>query len=525
MSLDFWIGLSILSLPVLLGALIGYVTNAIAIKMLFRPLTKKMIFGIHVPFTPGIIPKQRSQLADSIGKMVSERLLTESAVKQQLGSEKFQNGLEKSIDKSIEELINKPVSSLKNEDLKLFYNSLNDILAGSLHSFFNSEQFCLSIENLLGFFIDSIAEKHIGDLLSSNNLKQFFNNAVIPILTGEKTKTKLASILNDWLLKNKNANTRVREIIPNEIIIHVIPSVKYILPGFFNYFFCWLNKPDIHNDLEEKGVLILKSIINKLNIFQKLFITMGQYDTSLESEMPAIIDDVIGYISDSTEQEETIDSFLKVLENTLDELLEKGFGDILSIFGMEIPNITESFIKKLPDIFNNEILSKKFSEVFDDFYIKNESKTLAELTGSVFQVKIEDIKKYLIEQLFIYLQMKETSGNISDKLLLFVSDFLKEQNSISIKKFLHITERKKNNIVKFIKSRVLIILDEKLPDLIESIDIRELVVKKINNLEMIQVEKLLLMVIQKHLKWINLFGALIGAFIGLSQVMLNNIIK
>jgi uncharacterized membrane protein YheB (UPF0754 family) len=43
-------------LPPLLGAIIGYVTNALAIRMLFRPLREYRIGPFRVPFTPGIIP-------------------------------------------------------------------------------------------------------------------------------------------------------------------------------------------------------------------------------------------------------------------------------------------------------------------------------------------------------------------------------------------------------------------------------------------------------------------------------------
>lgn len=56
--------------PPLIGAVIGYITNYIAIKMLFRPLTPKMIFGRRLPFTPGIIPRRKAQLADALGKAV-----------------------------------------------------------------------------------------------------------------------------------------------------------------------------------------------------------------------------------------------------------------------------------------------------------------------------------------------------------------------------------------------------------------------------------------------------------------------
>ncbi|MBQ7725071.1 MAG: DUF445 family protein [Lachnospiraceae bacterium] len=60
--------------PVVAG-IIGYVTNALAIKMLFRPYEALYIGRFHVPFTPGIIPSQRKRIAASIGQVVSEQFL------------------------------------------------------------------------------------------------------------------------------------------------------------------------------------------------------------------------------------------------------------------------------------------------------------------------------------------------------------------------------------------------------------------------------------------------------------------
>lgn len=49
----------------LVGGVIGYVTNDIAIRMLFRPHTAKHIMGWRVPFTPGIIPKEKGRVSQS----------------------------------------------------------------------------------------------------------------------------------------------------------------------------------------------------------------------------------------------------------------------------------------------------------------------------------------------------------------------------------------------------------------------------------------------------------------------------
>ena len=63
-------------LPVLIGALIGYCTNYIAIKMLFRPRKAWYIGKWKVPMTPGVIPKNKARLASAVGNAVSDRLLT-----------------------------------------------------------------------------------------------------------------------------------------------------------------------------------------------------------------------------------------------------------------------------------------------------------------------------------------------------------------------------------------------------------------------------------------------------------------
>ena len=46
----------------LIGAVIGYITNWLAIKMLFRPREAKYIFGMKLPFTPGLMQLLKKKL-------------------------------------------------------------------------------------------------------------------------------------------------------------------------------------------------------------------------------------------------------------------------------------------------------------------------------------------------------------------------------------------------------------------------------------------------------------------------------
>lgn len=72
-----------------LGAVIGYITNDIAIRMLFRPRKTKYICGVHVPFTPGIIPKEKNRIASAIGNAISEHLMNREVLEHTLLSDEM----------------------------------------------------------------------------------------------------------------------------------------------------------------------------------------------------------------------------------------------------------------------------------------------------------------------------------------------------------------------------------------------------------------------------------------------------
>lgn len=71
----------------LLGGVIGYITNDIAIRMLFRPHKAKYIMGVHIPFTPGIIPKEKGRIAEALGGVISENLMNKDVLERYLLSD------------------------------------------------------------------------------------------------------------------------------------------------------------------------------------------------------------------------------------------------------------------------------------------------------------------------------------------------------------------------------------------------------------------------------------------------------
>jgi len=79
-----------------LGAVIGYVTNFVAIKMLFRPRNPIYIAGFRLPFTPGLIPAEKSRIARNIGKSMTQ-LLSPDSLRDRLLDEKVLESLYESL--------------------------------------------------------------------------------------------------------------------------------------------------------------------------------------------------------------------------------------------------------------------------------------------------------------------------------------------------------------------------------------------------------------------------------------------
>ena len=72
-----------------IGAVIGYFTNFIAVKMLFHPKKEIKVFGHKLPFTPGAIPKGKSRLAKSVGDAVGNNLITQADIESRLLSDEL----------------------------------------------------------------------------------------------------------------------------------------------------------------------------------------------------------------------------------------------------------------------------------------------------------------------------------------------------------------------------------------------------------------------------------------------------
>ncbi|MGW7943796.1 DUF445 domain-containing protein [Staphylococcus xylosus] len=229
----------------IIGALIGGVTNVIAVKMLFHPFKTYYIFNKRVPFTPGLIPKRRAEIADKIGQVVEEHLLTESMIQSKLNATATRTAIEEVIQKQIEklkedrtsldylankvdidiaQLANGKIETIMSEKLELFYYDHRNTPITQLIPEDIEKSIDNKVEALPELLFDRArvylkSEKGAADIASM--LDTFFNEKgkIVGLLQMFMTKESIADRIQHELIRLTNhpkAKDIANQIIDNE---------------------------------------------------------------------------------------------------------------------------------------------------------------------------------------------------------------------------------------------------------------------------------------------------------------------
>lgn len=183
----------------------GYGTNWLALKMIFRPYEKKKIAGITLPFTPGVITKNKSKFAQNMGRFVKDNLLQKESIINNF------HGSRKVLRTSLLELIQKNEYGLLEGIISKNQNNITNYLQTKTLNYLDNKQENLykaiegKIETLLN---QNLAQTDTSQLknrfkayLSNDRLQAQADDTIAKVLNlGQNPPKSLAGILpaNTW---------------------------------------------------------------------------------------------------------------------------------------------------------------------------------------------------------------------------------------------------------------------------------------------------------------------------------------
>lgn len=318
-------------IPILVGALIGYCTNYIAIKMLFRPQKPIYVFGKKLPFTPGVIPKNKSRIAAAVGNAVGQNLFTNQDIVNAITESGLKNNLSEKImdtafntDSSIKDYIDKYYSKKSSENDDLIQTELSkevDYDASDYDDVIIEETDYDKIKNKVS---DVITSKILG-AFEKIDLNVMVSQIAKKTLSEKVKGTMMEMFLNESTVSAMSApiGNSIAEYIKNHGEEIIYPLVDTEVDSF-------MEKP-VSENLEELGLdtNILESSVNKL------FDTAVSKCGSMISEyidIPGIVESKINKM-DVSELEELV---MQVMKNELQTVINLGalIGAVIGIINI-----------------------------------------------------------------------------------------------------------------------------------------------------------------------------------------------
>ncbi len=528
-------------LPLVWGGLIGYLTNALAIRMLFRPLTRKYLFGIPVPLTPGIIPRRRGELARSIGRMVARDLLSTETLRERLDSEAFGRALQEQFRNVREAIARKPLADLAaavggagsvpgpagQTGAPIDWPELvRRILEQMLRRLVGSRAFIYGVRSLVERLVDDLGARRLRDLVTADQLARLVAGGVLPALTGSPVRVQVGNAVRHWLQRRRQENTPLHRLLTPDTVELLVALLQRNLPALLEALFAWLRGPEMRRQLEVRGRALVRDILDKLNVMQKMFVTVGQYDESLNQRMPAIVTDVIEQAETAAATGAVQEQIVAAARRAVTRWGERGVREVTGDTAEQLDELVEHLVHRVFDALAGAGAGAETSPVVravEGWYREQEAVTVAELAARYLGVQPAAVADVLSNLLLSALATPETAVRLAEQIPGMVSGALGDAaaaGSATVQDVVSLAPDTALELDRFLARRSIAFLSERLPSVMATVDVESMVVARVEALDPHSVEQLLLTVMARHLKWVKLFGAVIGAAIGVLMIVL-----
>jgi len=423
--------LSFLIIPII-GAVIAFSTNLLAIVMIFRPHKELRVFGMRVPFTPGLVPRQRQQLAQKMGETIAENILTSNALVEAVSNTKVVDNIVDIVQSFVEKIVTSPDAASK--------------IAADLLKRDEEEVVCAAVQN---------SEKLVAKLLEV--AQEYTQDKALPYLQSEDFARLVKDFAATSLAKASDSETKLSDIIPRGAIAAAKAAAK--------------------------------DNMHRLEPICRNFLADARVDAQLRRLVGKIV-------------KENANGLMGLFVNA-DKIYD---------------SITQNLLKYLDDEENHALIYEKICTFTDDLL----DKEVGQLAGKLDKSSVDNwldaaisaaqrnLKQEHVEKIFDGI----TSHIAPEKAVAFLLSMTPSQVLPSGVDY-------RQSIESFVRSTVTILAQKAGGYMIASLDIAKITEDRINAFEIHEMERLVLSVVGRHLKWIVLLGGFLGFFMGMLPAIFN----
>ncbi len=521
--------------PPVIGAFIGYLTNKVAIKMLFRPLTAKYVFGVRVPMTPGVIPSKRADLAINIGEMVGSHLLTSKEISGALEKETFQKTLYDLIEGRGETLLQKdlgPVTDIIPEKYQTYYqvavHAITDQSQKAIHSFLDSDSFKKILEESIGEQFDRLLATDLQTFLPGTDREtayRFLEKSLGRMFASPAMSEWIESFVQQKVYAALQQEKSLNDIMPQSMQELIVASIESQTPLLLGKLADIIAEPEIRDRIVTGVRMGVDSFVAGMGPMAALasgFLTPDIVEGKVREYLVEKEDDIVEWLQNDEVQSRVAKALrersMEMLGTPLVKMVGDNHDDMIEGFCSNLSEQLTSLLKE-PETTN------AFSSMIRDnveTHIDGGKLPLGEILFDLLgESGVSRGREWLSREVFSLLEAQKTRKTL-DAMVESLLTKLLAQRIGKISRLLPAGVREGiYESIRRISSKMLAV---EVPGLVASLNIQKIVKDKVNSLDLMRLERLLLSIMEEQFKYINLFGALLGFLIGCLNLFFLNVI-
>lgn len=492
--------------------------------MLFHPYRPVKARGITI-WPQGMIPRHRERLAQSIGNAVGNELVSQETVFNALFETSFfQRKVEEFVASYTEDLLSRshpsfiealpaPARAPILDAVAALQHKLAEYIAATL----KSESTAEAIEKFVDRKIDELMTRRLDESVSDEIFDQvldFTANRFQRLVKGEDFEANVREFVSARIDELAGSNATLAETFTPETVAFIKERIDQQVPPIVHNLADIATSPGTRRQV---GALIKHEVddyYQQLSLFKKIFISRErihrEVDELMIKTLPQRIEDYLRGPAFAQEAE-------AFLNSTIDNVLSRPLNEIVGQLETDkLDLIKRQLADRILEVAKSPQLNASVTAYIANALAQIRPQTLGSAMEHLGLDSAVGIKRSLSKSLYGILAREDTARTINlimssqiERLMVAPIGTLGE----------HIPEESLVRARSALVERITLAARERLPATIAEFDVGGLVRKKVSEYPVEQLEALVLSVAAHHLKTIEIFGAVIGFFIGVGQTI------
>jgi len=502
----------------------GYGAAWLAIWMLFHPYQSVKLLGITI-WPQGMIPRHREKLAQSIGNAVGNELVSQETVFNALfETDFFQRKVEEFVGAYTNDLLGRVypsfIDALPSQARAPILDTISALqyrLADYIAEMLKSEETANAIEHFVDKQIDELLDRRVGDMVSDSSLDQvlhFAEDQVQRLITTEGFESKVHEFVSGRLDDIARSQATLAETFTPETIAFIKDRIDQQVPPIVHHLAEIATAQTTRKQIGGLIKLEVDQYYEQLSLLKKIFISRErihrEVDELVNKTLPRRVEEYL--LGDAFEQE--AETFLNA---TVDKVMARPLDELIGQFDtIRFEDLKSQISNRLVEMLRSEALSTSVSMQVSDAIDRLRPQTLGSLMQQVDSNSTRQAKDFLTKGLLSLLSRDDTARTINailstqiERLLISPIGRLGD----------HVSRNAMERASAALVERITLAARERLPVAIAEFDVGGLVRKKVSDYPLEKLEDLVLSVARDQLKTIEIFGAVIGFFIGVAQAI------